>query len=122
MKNIQSIFLSGHSAGAQLNAMILASDWFNQLPLEDKSLFEGVFLLAGVYDLLPLLQTTVNDPLKTDENEANANSPLKLNSFEYKTLKVYLRVGEWDTPAFISQTQAFAEKVSTLYFRIMSQL
>ena len=47
----RKIFLSGHSAGAHLCAMVFASPWFGNLPNETKSLFAGVFYFAGVYDL-----------------------------------------------------------------------
>lgn len=116
----KSISICGHSCGAQLCAMILASPWFSQLPVEHKNLFKGVFLLAGVYDLRPLIQTTVNDPLSMSNDDAERNSPLLLlnaivDNVLMRTpctpLYVDMFVGENDAPAFIEQTQIFGEEL-----------
>ena len=74
----RKVFLSGHSAGAHLCAMVFASTWFGDLPKVDKNLFGGVFYFAGIYDLRPLLTTTYNDPLGLDENSVIEVSPMLL--------------------------------------------
>ena len=50
--------------GAQISGMIMASEWFSGLDIQDKCLFGGgLFLFGGVYDLRPLLATTMKDPV-----------------------------------------------------------
>ena len=51
--------------GAQLCGMVLASDWFGGLEAEDKSLLRGgLFLYGGVYDLRPLLRTSMGKDVR----------------------------------------------------------
>jgi len=126
-KQSRKIFLSGHSAGAHLCAMVFASPWFGNLPYETKSLFAGVFYFAGVYDLRPLLTTTYNDAIKLDEKSAIENSPMLLvdklsDNFSdeklalKKNFKAYVIVGENDSPAFISQAKEFCGKLKNSGF------
>ena len=110
-KSQSPIYLSGHSAGAHLCAMIFCSKWFNELPIQDKNLFKGVFFLGGIFDLTDLRKTSVNEPLNMDENEAMENSPLLLDSFKHPGLKVYTIAGQNESPAFISQGISYANKV-----------
>lgn len=113
--------MSGHSAGSHLCGMIFSSSWFGSLAKEEKRIFKGVFHLAGIFDLQPLIDIYVNEPLKMDLAEAQANSPLLLtakmsHNFDEEDLKktfhIELIVGEFDSPAFISQGKSYAEKVS----------
>ncbi|MGH8796992.1 MAG: alpha/beta hydrolase [Caldimonas sp.] len=61
------IVVSGHSAGAQLGAVTLSetTDWTAA----------GFVGISGVYDLRPLLATTVNLDIRLDAAEARALSP-----------------------------------------------
>jgi hypothetical protein len=43
--------------------MIVCSDWFVGLSPEETSVFNGVVLISGIYDLKPLVSTYVNDAL-----------------------------------------------------------
>ena len=62
------------------------------LPLGDlfsMTRFAGIFPISGVYDLLPLLRTSVNDALGMDQWEAEANSPNRLLDRLYgKTVRI----------------------------------
>jgi len=71
-----SILLFGHSAGAHLVAMLLA-DW-STLPHSERPLAGAAVYLSGVFDLEPLLETTVNEPLRMDVECARRNSPMYL--------------------------------------------
>ena len=98
------IYLSGSSAGAQLAAMVLLSAW-NADGLPANSI-KGVALLSGIYDMRPLCQTYVNDPLKMDESEALSLSP------QFKDLSglppAIVCWGENETSEFKRQSQDFA--------------
>jgi len=65
---------SGHSAGGQIVAMLLATDWRNY-GLDAAPIAGGVSL-SGVHDLEPLVLSTMNVDLKLDEGEARAVSPV----------------------------------------------
>lgn len=70
------IFIAGHSAGAHLAAMMLATDWSgldDELPAD---LLKAGILLSGLYDLRPLLQAPfVNVDLRLTPQRAERLSP-----------------------------------------------
>ena len=63
------IVLAGHSAGAHLAAMTASGD-------PSGSGLAGLVLVSGIYDLEPLIGTTVNARLGLDVATARRNSPL----------------------------------------------
>ncbi len=89
--------------------------------LQDKSLFRGVFHLCGVFDVRPLLPTTIAAPLRlSGEAEAAANSPLwppnaaaaAANCRGMRLAALYY--GEHDAPGLIRQGREY-EKVTDLH-------
>src|SRR5215469_5290572 len=70
------LVMSGHSAGGHLAACMLATDW----PALDTSMPENVVLAAyaisGLFDLEPLVGTSLNGALRLDGPSARAASPL----------------------------------------------
>ena len=68
------IVASGHSAGGQIVAMLLATDW-RPYGLDAAPIAGGVSL-SGVHDLEPLVMSAMNVDLKLDEREARAVSPV----------------------------------------------
>lgn len=72
----ERLFVSGHSAGAHLTAMMMAALWpvyDAQLP---KDLFKGGLAVSGIYDLRPLAQVDfLNADLRLDETSALKVSP-----------------------------------------------
>jgi arylformamidase len=95
------VVIGGHSAGAQLGAMSLSidSEW-------QASGFLGV---SGVYDLEPLLATTVNLDIRLNAADAIALSPIR-QPLPMGTRYV-CAVGEGETDGFRSQTRAFAAEL-----------
>jgi arylformamidase len=73
------LYVSGHSAGGHLTAMMMAAVWpaFDaKLP---KDLFKGGLPISGIYDLRPMLQVDwLNGDLRLDEQSALKTSPLFL--------------------------------------------
>ena len=65
---------SGHSAGGHLAACLLATDW-PSLGLPPR-LVRAAYAISGLFDLTPLVGTTVNKALGMDEREAERLSPL----------------------------------------------
>lgn len=70
------LVVSGHSAGGHLAACMLATDWraFDaSLPERPVS---AAYAISGLFDLRPLVHTSINTALKLDEASAKAVSPL----------------------------------------------
>ncbi len=72
----RSLVVSGHSAGGHLAACLLATDW----PALDASLSKDIvgaaYAISGLFDLAPLIETSINNALRLDLAAARAASPL----------------------------------------------
>jgi arylformamidase len=66
----------GHSAGGHLAAALLATDWRALYPKAPADLVPAAYSISGVFDLTPLLATSVNTDLRLDPAEARKVSPL----------------------------------------------
>jgi len=70
------LIVSGHSAGGHLAACMLATDW----PQFDASLpadlIIAAYAISGLFDLVPLVETSINKALGLDPATAKAASPL----------------------------------------------
>ncbi|XP_061736882.1 kynurenine formamidase isoform X1 [Nerophis ophidion] len=105
--HISGLYLCGHSAGAHLAAMVLSTDW-SQYSVTPQ--IKGAFLVSGIYDLLPILSTYINEPLKMTEEVAIRNSPnklihlLKLSS---SGCQIVVAVAENDSPEFRKQSEDY---------------
>jgi len=110
-----TIWLSGHSAGSHLCAMLLSSGWYEGLPHRDRNIVKGVVHLSGVFDLLPLLSTSVNTPLKMTKLDAEQFSPLSQSNMDKistaKHVQHMVVVGENDSPAFKLQAEQYVEEL-----------
>ncbi|XP_075204000.1 kynurenine formamidase isoform X2 [Anomaloglossus baeobatrachus] len=99
------IYLCGHSAGAQLVAMTLCTDWTEY---EATSNIKGALLVSGIYDLLPIIDTYVNDALKMSLEVALENSPMQyVRKMNAGTCQVVIAVAEHDSPEFHRQSQNY---------------
>ena len=98
-----STVISGSSAGAHLAAMCSTADPSNNF-------ITGAVLLSGVYDLRPLLQTTVNDPLQLTESDATELSPQLHPVSPIK--KVVVAWGEHETASFKTQSRNYAHHLT----------
>jgi arylformamidase len=79
----QRVFVSGHSSGGHLAAMLLASDWDGPVPIR------GACLMSGLYDLRPVRLSYVNEWLKLNDVDAESNSPI-------------LRIGRTETDLIVA--------------------
>ena len=104
----QSLQLSGHSAGGQLAAMLLATDWARFSPGMPDDFITGAICISGLYDLDPLRYTTINEKLGLGETEARLNSPLFRQPVE--SAPMLLVVGGEERSAFHQQMMSFAAK------------
>jgi len=74
----ERVFVSGHSAGGHLTAMMMATDWpafGNGLP---RALVKGGAALSGIYDLEPIRHTYMQATLGFTADQAHRLSPVNL--------------------------------------------
>ena len=69
------IVAGGHSAGGHLVAAMAATDWTRYGPDISPALVRRGLAVSGLFDLTPLLATSVNQSLRLDEAAARAASP-----------------------------------------------
>ncbi|AYR20742.1 alpha/beta hydrolase [Alcaligenes faecalis] len=107
----QRIVVSGSSAGAHLAAMCCLRGWKDDPDLPVGAPAAAV-LVSGIYDLQPLIGTSINEALSLDVDSARAISPqrLDLNGFP----PTIISWGEIETSAFKRQSQAFADTLNAL--------
>jgi arylformamidase len=67
--------VAGHSAGGHLTAAMLATDW-RQVPDVPADLVRAGCAISGVFELAPLIPTTMNNALRLDHQAALDASPL----------------------------------------------
>jgi arylformamidase len=98
------IFISGHSAGGHLVAMLMATDWSAfGAPVD---IVKGGCGISGLYDLDPIRLCYLNDILKLSEEDARRNSPMLLPAPRAGSL--LLAVGEREGPEYHRQTDDLA--------------
>ena len=95
------LIVGGHSAGGHLTAMALAAQ--PSLPIA-----AGV-AISGVFDLVPLLNTNVNEQLTLDEERARRLSPVH-QPLAARALAL-IGVGGGESDGFIGQSRDFAAYV-----------
>jgi arylformamidase len=72
----QALVMSGHSAGGHLAACMLATDWAAFDASLPKNLVTAAYAISGLFDLPPLVGTSINKSLGMDQSAAKAASPL----------------------------------------------
>ncbi|XP_025114029.1 kynurenine formamidase-like isoform X2 [Pomacea canaliculata] len=113
------IYLCGHSAGAHLAALMLMTS-FSEYDAFDSDLIKGAILVSGIYDLRPLVKTSVNEALHLTEEDAWLFSPvhfmhdIKQHSSDRDIL---IAVGEYDPPEFRRQSGEFQKNLRDLGIR-----
>jgi arylformamidase len=70
------VVATGHSAGGHLAACLMATDWTRVDPSLPAGLVPAAYAISGVFDLVPLLQTSVNQALRLSPADARALSPM----------------------------------------------
>lgn len=74
-KTKQRPVVVGHSAGGHLAAAMLATDW-SKVAGVPADLVKAAYSISGVFDVGPLVPTSLNEALKLDAASARAASPL----------------------------------------------
>ena len=99
------LYLSGHSAGAHLAAMMLARDWAGEGRPAD--IVKGVVAVSGVYELEPVTMLKVNSEIGLTADEAASNSLIA--NLPRPVCPILVAVGGGETPDWIRQSADFAK-------------
>jgi arylformamidase len=102
------IFCSGHSAGAHLTAMMLATDWTTVSPGLPRALLAGALTISGLFELEPLTRAEfLRHDLALDAAAARQLSPAYL---PLKSAAPLLRaVGALESGEFHRQSELIAQ-------------
>ena len=73
--DLKRVVLLGHSAGGQLAAMLMGTDWQAIDPALPARLVGAALPISGVFEIEPLLPTTIGRGLNLTAAEARALSP-----------------------------------------------
>jgi arylformamidase len=76
----RSLVISGHSAGGHLAACMLATEWTAYDASLPPDLVIAAYAISGLFDLGPLVETSINNALHLDHATARAASPLFWNA------------------------------------------
>lgn len=100
--------LAGHSAGGHLVAELLSTPW----PLLDAAMpvdaLHAGLAISGLFDLRPLVRTSLNDRLGLDDAAAHRASPLFRDPVPGASLT--LAVGSLESDAFHDQAVRLAQR------------
>ncbi len=101
------LVISGHSAGGHLAACLLATDWPAQDASLPKDLVIAAYAISGLFDLVPLVGTSINKALELDEAAAKAASPLFWQAPAHGSLDAV--VGETESAEYHRQSRTMTE-------------
>jgi len=103
-----SLVISGHSAGGHLAACMLATDWRAYDASLPKDPIIAAYAISGLFDLVPLVETSINKALRLDEPAAKAASPLFWKPPVGRRLDAV--VGGNESAEYFRQSQAMVER------------
>ncbi|MCB1550055.1 MAG: alpha/beta hydrolase [Hyphomicrobiaceae bacterium] len=99
----------GHSAGGHLTSALVATNW-SAYPGVPGDMLEGAVAISGVYDLEPLIGTSMNNDIRLTEQSARAVSTLHWPLVR-KDIPVTIAVGSAETSEFVRQSRDFAKAI-----------
>lgn len=98
------LFVSGHSAGGHLTAMMMSTEWAQRgLPAD---LVKAGAAISGIYDLVPIRLCYLNQDIRLTAEIASRNSPLNL--LPKRAGRLILAVGGNETDEFQRQQETYA--------------
>ena len=101
------LVISGHSAGGHLAACMLATDWRALDPALPEELVTAAYAISGLFDLRPLVPTSINSALKLDDASARAASPLFWKTPTHGTLDAV--VGGNESAEYFRQSRTIVD-------------
>jgi arylformamidase len=105
------LFISGHSAGGHLTARMMATDWPSVDASLPADLVRGGIPISGLYELEPLVHTSINEGPQMDIAEARAESPCNIPPVTNAPQLV--AVGGGETAEFLRQSDDYSNQYRT---------
>jgi len=99
---------SGWSAGGYLAASLVATDWRSLDPDAPGNLVRSGLSISGLFDLQPLLKTSINESLRLDAAMAVALSPTDWPPQRGATFEAW--IGERESSEFHRQSRLICER------------
>jgi arylformamidase len=103
----ERLVISGHSAGGHLAACMLATDWKAYDASLPPRLVSAAYAISGLFELEPLVPTSINKALGLDQAAAKAASPLFWSPSAYGSLDAV--VGELESAEYHRQSRTVVE-------------
>jgi len=103
----QRLVVTGHSAGGHLAACMLATDWTAIDAALPQDLVIAAYAISGLFDLVPLVGTSINKALRLDDASAKAVSPLFWAAPKAGSLDAV--VGERESAEYFRQSRSIVE-------------
>jgi len=97
----------GHSAGGHLTAALLATDWPTLDASAPTDLVPAGYAISGVFDLVPLVQVSMNRDFHLDDEGARRISPVLWPAPRGRVLDAV--VGAHESHEFLRQSRAIAD-------------
>lgn len=107
----EKMFIMGHSAGGHLTAMMMATDWPAFDAALPADLVRGGLPVSGLFELEPLVHTSLNEGPQMDIAEAVAESPAFIPPVTNAPQLVV--VGGAETEEFLRQSDDYCAKYAT---------
>jgi arylformamidase len=101
------LVISGHSAGGHLAACMLATDWPALDASLPRDLVIAAYAISGLFDLVPLVETSINKALGLDDESARVMSPLFWKPPAHGSLDAV--VGERESAEYHRQSRSIAD-------------
>lgn len=93
------LFIAGHSAGAHLATMLVSKENSQT----DKTFIKGICTMSGLFDLVPIQLSNINDVLQMDTETAIRNSPVLKDPLG--SCRLLITVGAEETDEFKNQSR-----------------
>jgi arylformamidase len=99
------IYLSGHSAGGHLVAMMMATDWMDEWGLAADPI-KGGCAISGIFDLEPIRLCYLNEAIGMDKQASRRNSPIY--HLPKGAAPLIVSVGSLETDEFLRHASEFS--------------
>lgn len=103
------IYISGHSAGAHLAAVVLTTDWLTEfgVPMD---IIKGGLCISGMFDLYPVSLSARGEYVAFTDNMVELLSPIR--QLDKLTARIIVSYGTQESPEFQRQSRAFVNELS----------
>lgn len=112
----QHIYVTGHSAGGHLTAMMLACEWPRWHGALPPNVVKGGLAISGLYDLEPIMNASfLNDDLKLNLDRVAHLSPAWMKPATHAPLMT--AVGGAESAEFARQNRLLADRWASVFKR-----